>query len=133
MASRVAVETTNRAISIFDFARATTTPFALNTVGASQGPRWSPDGVHILYRGTRSGFRNLYWKSVDGDGEEERLTTSENGQTPGSFSPDGKWLAYSEERSQNIGRYPAVASRGERKPQVLLNTTAAETDPSIFT
>src|SRR5262249_43331233 len=35
---------------------------------------------------------HLYvWKSVDGIGDEERLTTSENFQTPGSWSPDGRW------------------------------------------
>ena len=41
--------------------------------GSSQAPRWTPDGKHIVYRGTRAGFRNLWWKTVD-DTDERRAS-----------------------------------------------------------
>jgi serine/threonine-protein kinase len=34
-----------------------------------------------------------------GSGPAERLTTSENFQLPGSWSPDGRWVAYGSEES----------------------------------
>jgi serine/threonine-protein kinase len=81
-------------IWLYDFSRAVLTPFT--SAGSSQSPVWSPDGKRIAYRGTRTGFRNLFWKSTDGSGDEERLSPSTNVQTPASWSPDGKSLAYLE-------------------------------------
>jgi eukaryotic-like serine/threonine-protein kinase len=95
--SRLAVsaeEETER-IWIYDFARPTLT--ALTTAdSSSQSPAWTPDGTHVVYRGTRQGARNLYRKSADGSGDEERLTTSDNLQTPTALSPDGQHLAFVE-------------------------------------
>jgi Tol biopolymer transport system component len=83
-------------IWILEFRRNTLAPFTSTSQGTSQAAVWTRDGKRIAYRGTRTGFRNIYWKDADGGGAEQRLTTSENGQTPGSFSIDGKQLAYSE-------------------------------------
>jgi Tol biopolymer transport system component len=81
---------------LYDVARRALTPFA-TTGGSSQAPAWTPDGRRIVYRGTRAGTRNLYWKAVDGSGEEERLTTKPGVvHTPSSVSPDGRWLVFTE-------------------------------------
>jgi serine/threonine-protein kinase len=86
----------NIGLWLYDFTRRTLTPFA-TTAGSSQGAVWTPDGRRIVYRGTRQGTRNVYWKATDGSGDEERLTTkSDVVHTPSSVSPDGQWLAYSE-------------------------------------
>ena len=49
---------------IYDFVRATLTPLRTGS-GSNQAPRWSADGTRIVYRGTRTGLRNLWWKRVD--------------------------------------------------------------------
>jgi eukaryotic-like serine/threonine-protein kinase len=82
---------------LYDFTRHTLTPFA-TAGGSSQAPAWTPDGRRIVYRGTRSGTRNLYWRSADGTGEEQRLTTKPGViHTPGSVSPDGRWVVFTEQ------------------------------------
>ncbi|MBI3050332.1 MAG: serine/threonine-protein kinase [Acidobacteria bacterium] len=87
-------------IWIYEFARSTLAPF-ITTAGGSQAPIWTADGSRIIYRGTRMGFRNLFWRAADGATTEERLTTKENTlQVPSSVSPDGRWLAFLE---ANVG------------------------------
>ena len=58
-----------------DLARNTLTPIGSST-GSSQAPLFTADGSRVIYRGTRKGFRNVYWRPVDGSGDEERLTTN---------------------------------------------------------
>jgi serine/threonine-protein kinase len=79
---------------VYDFTRASLT--RLTTEGSSNFPVWSRDGKRIAYLATRSGSRNLFWKSIDGAAAEERLTTSEKVQIPWSWSPDGTELAFQE-------------------------------------
>ncbi|MDQ3417834.1 MAG: hypothetical protein M3541_03485 [Acidobacteriota bacterium] len=110
---------------LFDFARRSLTPFAI-TGGSSQGAAWTPDGQRIVYRGTRGGTRNLYWKSADGSGEEERLTTKPDVvQTPSSVSPDGEWLLFTE-GGGTLNRQGAWAMRltGDRTPRELVPRAA---------
>jgi serine/threonine-protein kinase len=78
---------------IYDFARHTLTPLAAND-GSSQGGTWTPDGAHVVYRGTRGGTRDLYWRAADGTGTETRLVTMDGSLTPDSVSPDGMRLIF---------------------------------------
>ena len=82
-------------IWIYDFERHTFTPFRTGA-GSSQAPIWTPDGRRILYRATRRGQRDIYFKAADGTGEETRLTAGlGRSLTPTSISPDGRWLVFS--------------------------------------
>jgi serine/threonine-protein kinase len=83
-------------------------------------PIWTPDGSHLTY-GSGDPF-NIFWQPVDGSGEAERLTTSENTQLPTSWSPDGKILVYSE--LMPTGQYDIglVTLEGQRKTHTFLQT-----------
>jgi serine/threonine-protein kinase len=107
----------NLTIWIYDFARTTLTPFTTN--GSSQAAVWAPDGKHIAYRGTRNGFRNVYWKATDGNSEEEALTSDGSINTPGSLSPDGKWLTFAENNPATGNFIWALPLDGERKRQLF--------------
>ena len=106
---------------LYDFARRTLTPFATAS-GSSQGAVWTPDGRRIVYRGTRQGTRNLYWKPTDGSGDEERLTTKPGVvHTPSSVSPDGQWLAFAEGGGTVQGTTWVMSLTGDRTPRVFID------------
>lgn len=122
----VAVQTRGPEYSlwIYDFARTTLTPLT-GQGNSSQAPVWTPDGKRIAYRGTRSGFRNVYWKASDGSGEEERLTTSESVHTPVSWSPDGKLLVFTDNDPATGSNSWILPVEGDRKPQLFQKNSAA--------
>jgi eukaryotic-like serine/threonine-protein kinase len=114
----------------FDFARSTLT--ALTTAdSSSQAPMWTPDGARIVYRGTRKGFRNLFWKAADGSGEEQSLTTSENMKTPVSISPDGKSLAFTEVDRATGNDIWLLSLDGDHEARAILKTGSSEGSPEF--
>jgi Tol biopolymer transport system component len=67
-------------------------------------PVWTPDARRIVFTSTRAGGgrSNLYWQRVDGSGLVQRLTESAGAQTPGSWHPSGKILAFTEHDPQTF-------------------------------
>jgi serine/threonine-protein kinase len=126
----VDVQTDTIGIWIYDFSRATLTPLTTGS-GSSQAPRWTPDGKRIVYRGTRTGFRNLWWKTVDDTTNEERLASGERTQTPGSWSTDGEWLIYSESDPETGLDVWALPAGGDSKPRVIIRTPFVENFPRL--
>jgi serine/threonine protein kinase/Tol biopolymer transport system component len=61
-------------------------------------PVWTPDASRIVFESNRGDGRigNLHWQRVDGADEPQRLTYSDRVQTPGSWHPDGRILAFTE-------------------------------------
>jgi serine/threonine-protein kinase len=59
---------------------------------AANNPVWTPDGRHIVFRGSAG----MNWIRSDGSAKPQPLTQSKNLQFPISFSPNARWLAFSE-------------------------------------
>jgi serine/threonine protein kinase/Tol biopolymer transport system component len=111
---------------IYDFDRGTLARLTVGT-SSSQLPLWTPDGRRVVYRGTRLGLRNLFWKSADGATQEERLTTEEGvSQAPTSWSPDGKWLVFQEGSAGTANDIWKLSLENNRKPQIVLQTPLEE-------
>ena len=74
----------------------TSAPRQLTLGGNSAFPAWSPDGLRVVFRSNREGDDSMFWQKADGTGTAERLTKADPGtfHVPNSWSPDGKYLAY---------------------------------------
>jgi serine/threonine-protein kinase len=111
---------------LYDLARGTLTRL---TESRSNYPIWTPDGKRLTFLSAVGGTIGLSWMLADGSGAPERLTTSENGQYPGSWSPDGQVLAFSEPDPTTGYDIWMLGLQGDRKPRPFLQTPANESGP----
>jgi serine/threonine protein kinase len=90
--------------------------------GSNQRPVWSPDGRRIAFMSNRAGAYDLYARNADGTGDDELLVKSPHTKFPVCWSPDGKFLVYSEtdnsDTRRNIWLLPM---EGGGKPIPFLN------------
>ena len=125
----VSIQGPTQSIWICDLARSTLT--TLPAAGSSQAPVWTPDGRRLVYRETRAGYRNLFWRAGDGSGDEERLTTSDTLHTPTSLVPDGRMILFTNvvaDTGSDIWVMPLDAGR---MPQAIMRTRFAESSPVL--
>ncbi len=100
---------------------------------------WTPDGQRIVYSSSEKG--DVSESVVDSGrrrGRRERLTESKNVQTSGSWSPDGKILAYFESNPATGYDVITMPVEGSEKsgwkpgqPKPFVNTTFNEVVPAF--
>jgi Tol biopolymer transport system component len=71
----------------------------------------------------------LFWRKADGSDAEEPLLASGFHTHLGSFSPDGRFLAYTDYGTDSRGDIWIVSLQGDRKPQPFVQTPFSERDP----
>jgi TolB protein len=87
------------------------TPWTLNAGGK---PDWSPDGSRILFRAPSKTERsNLYTIAPDGTGLKQLTHYSAPIPvvSPGSFSPDGKWITFAKSGAVWVMRADGAGAR----------------------
>ena len=66
------------------------------------GPFWHPDNRHIVFATSRHGHQNYELYLIRDDGTHPtRLTHAEGADVLPVFSPDGKWLMWTNKRTQD--------------------------------
>jgi serine/threonine protein kinase len=100
------------------------------TFGSSANavPVWSPDGKEIVFASDRKGHTDLYRKSVSGSDVEHVLLESTSNKFPISWSPDGKFLLYSESDQYYRANLWVLSFDGSGSPHVLLTDDFYSTD-----
>src|SRR5579871_178881 len=96
---------------------------------------WTPDGRGIVFF-SRGGQAGMFWVRADGSGDAVRLMETQRNPIPSSFSPDGKWLAFSRNDASNgqpdifTAPFEMTASGPVLgKPELFVSTSFAEVDP----
>jgi eukaryotic-like serine/threonine-protein kinase len=119
----------NDDIHVFDIPRASLTRFTYEG-GDEQNPVWTPDGKRLAYASQRGGTPTMYWKTADGNGTPEKILAPQHPQRPSSFSPDGKFLAYTEVHPQSgLDIWTVRLDDSSRQPEPFLRTPFDEDLP----
>jgi Tol biopolymer transport system component len=123
------VEAVNDQIWIYDIVHRTLS--RLTDAWNNSAPKWTRDGKRITFWSDRSGVYNIYWQPADGSGPAERLAESPRKQAPGSWSPDGKTLAFTQVAPS--GRYEIwlLTLGPERRVRPLIQTPYFNHYPAI--
>jgi serine/threonine-protein kinase len=119
----------NPGMWVYDLARGTLT--RLTSEGVIPFPIWSRDRSQLTFSGSLDDRLNVYRMAADGSGAVERLTTNENAQWPGSWSPVGEVLAFTEAAPETGYNLMTVDLDGDRQPHAFLKTPANEYGPKF--
>ena len=99
-------------------------PARLTEDGLNKWPQdWSPDGRHVLYAFFSGAIRggsavDLWTVEADGRGKPVPLVQTSAAEYRGSFSPDGKWIAYESNDSSRFEIFVTPFPRGGAGRQV---------------
>jgi Tol biopolymer transport system component len=124
-----AVDRNSPDIWIGDLDRGTMTRLTFG--GDSLQSVWAPGDDWIVYRTYFEEHTNLYRKAADGSGEQELLLSTPHDKAPSSFSPDGRYLAYTEDRSGSETDISLLPLIGQDEPHDFLKTPFTEGEMEI--
>jgi serine/threonine protein kinase/WD40 repeat protein len=88
----VEIEGPNHDFYVYDFARSVMTK--MTTDGESHDPVWSPDGKRLAFRSWLTGGMTMWMMPADRSAKPIRLNPTGKRESPVSFSPDGRFLAF---------------------------------------
>ena len=93
-------------------------------------PRWSPDNRHVVYSSwQRGGFRDIRVVDTD-DGSFVEVTHDRAIDSGPVFSPDGKWLYFSSDRTGVMNIYAFEVATARLKQVTNVFTGAYQPEPS---
>jgi Tol biopolymer transport system component len=89
-------------------------------------PAWSPKQDGIVFVSTRGGLTSIYQKPTIAAGAEDQLVTSGEAKVIPDFSPDGRFLLYTQINPATNADLFLLSLSGERKPEPFLQTNFIE-------
>jgi serine/threonine-protein kinase len=98
--------------------------------GDVASPTWGPENGVITFSWAKDGPPNLFSIRLGEANREQRIASSEYRQIAGSWSPDGRTLAYVESRP-STGRDIWLLAAGEGKAAPFMTTIFEETAPQF--
>lgn len=92
-------------------------------------PVWSPDSRRLAFRSDRHGPPDLYVIDAASPGSEKELLALDGVQQSEDWSPDGRFVAYTESDRKTGDDIWLLPLEGLRKPVPYLHTRAEESGP----
>jgi hypothetical protein len=120
-------------IWILQFARSLMTRLTFDP-NRDTWPVWSPDGRRVAFLSNRTGVYQLYVKDASGAGSEQSLTTTPYSKILADWTPDGRYLLYSEENPNtrdDIWAVPLGEGNALKQPIPVLQTRFDESEPQV--
>jgi Tol biopolymer transport system component len=116
-------------IWLYDFMRGTFEPvtFEADNFAAI----WTPDGQRLTFSSNRNGPCQIYWRSLDDDGEAEPLVGGDYDLVPGSWTSDGERLIFTEYHPETGPDIWMCSPRGDAPPQPIVRTRFNEYCPAL--
>jgi len=99
-------------------------PSRLTFTGVFGTGAWSPDGQRISYH--LLGDKRILEKSANGAGQEETVLQSQYTVYLNDWTPDGRYLVYTQQSPDGRSELWLVPLFGDRKPQPFQKTTFNE-------
>jgi serine/threonine-protein kinase len=117
-------------VYIYELSRGVLTRLTLD--GLSHWPVWTPDGKRISFRLWGPGGFTMWWMPADRSAAPDRLTNVGIMQSPASWSPDGKVVAFTQV-SPDTGPdvYVLPLDDPQRRPIPFAQTKFAEGSPKF--
>ncbi len=126
----VTINAANNDVWTYDITRSTMQRLTFG--GGNHGdPVWSRDGKRVAYFAEKEGEMEIYWRSWDGSGKEEKIF-AEKGYAlfPVGFSPDGRSFLYYRNDHGKTDVW-AVSPDSQGKPWPVLQTPFDEFDVRV--
>jgi eukaryotic-like serine/threonine-protein kinase len=124
----VAIRMGKSDIWVYELSRGTLTRLTSGS-GSVMAPSWTPDGQRLTFAMSSPGSTTgLFVRPADGSGPAEPLVTNAYTHFNSCWSPDGKHLAFDEQRP-DTGWDVWVLSVGQPQPQPFVRTPANESAP----
>jgi serine/threonine-protein kinase len=97
--------------------------------GTNEDPIWTPDSRRVTFSSTLSNKHGIAWVPADGSGKAEFLLATDAVATPNSWTPDGKFLVYSQpgpNKNSQLWLLPTPGTGDAGKPRLLHDSSFAE-------
>lgn len=94
--------------------------------GRSSSAIWTPDGKNLIISRSEDSVTNLVSLAADGSGQARKLFPSENAQWAGSWSPDGRLLAFMEFNPKTLGDILVLSPDGEPRSRPVVRAPSTQ-------
>jgi Tol biopolymer transport system component len=113
----------------YDFKRGVLSKLTFD--GASHWPMWSPNGDRLTFRSWKTGTMTMWSMPADRSAPAHLLTDVGSMQSPESWTPDGRTLAFTQMDDASTGSDIYVLTAGDRQPRPLIRTKFFEGSPKF--
>jgi serine/threonine-protein kinase len=125
----IEIEGSHHDCYVYDFASGVLSNITAD--GVSHWPLWSADGRTIGYRAGTMGHFSIWQVLADRSRPPEQVRATGFTQNAESYSPDGRFIAYTAAEPNAPAKVVTVALDGDRKPERLDNSKYAEGSPKF--